>query len=740
MSKPVFNSRGSSDIFLTRDMKHRVVVVVAVCLVMGGGFFLRVSSLSNWLDHKERYFFHDQQIPLMLTVDSYYYLELARQLQEGTFSDVDERRHVPVGYKQPSTPPLLSVLLAGIGRITGASLEWVALLLPAFLGIVLAIPVYLLCYTLAIKARGGGVDDRLRQGYARVAGLAAAVLALLSPLFLWRSSVGWCDTDALNVVFPVLLTYLAVRCADAEHLKGRVVWLAGFIVTTLLFLWWWDQSHVPVFAFTAIPFGVALVFVGIRTPKKLLPFIVVGAGLLLLIGWWKGFGLLNPLNYLDNLKGMTRYIISETGASPFRPAGEAVSEQSRASLEILMRESSGGWPGFVLACCGLLVFAWLTRGYIFYLTPLIIVSILSLWGQRFLIFTAPLFGLGVGALCFLICCLIKKPVWKTVVLFLLLLLASWSAVNIVGLSDKRVPRRLPVLFEAMKEIAEKTEEDAVIWASWGHGHPLLYYGQRGVVADGIFHNAELQYVLSFPLACDDFRLAANWISFYVAHGAQGLRKANKLFGAHEQDWVKGMKALQGFLTVGVHGSRKIFRSQYHLAPGEIEENLQWLFPETQRPVYLFLDYLLLNQAWFTLGRWDLASRSGPGKMVFVPLRRVADNEEGKIEGISEIGKVSIDVNSGQLQTGGRTVSLGVLKIHDGKKVNATSYTSHSKLLAEVFLPGRIGVLADQQTANTILVKLYYEYTYNRRFFSPIDVGRPHYGIWKVSGERYRPTF
>lgn len=148
-------------------MRHRGVVIVVVCVIMGMGFLFRLSTLSNWLEHKERYFFADQQIPLMLTVDSYYYLEIARQLQEGAYSDVDKRRRVPVGYKQPATPPLLSVLLAGISRLTGVGLEWVALLLPVCLGVLLAIPVYLLSYALTMKARGKVLDERLRQGSAR---------------------------------------------------------------------------------------------------------------------------------------------------------------------------------------------------------------------------------------------------------------------------------------------------------------------------------------------------------------------------------------------------------------------------------------------------------------------------------------------------------------------------------------------------------------------------------------------
>jgi oligosaccharyl transferase STT3 subunit len=722
--------------FKKGDRLQKVFVVTALCVIVGVGLFLRVGSLSNWLDHKERYFFADQQIPLMLTVDSYYYLELARQLQEGTFKARDERRRVPVGYDQPATPPLLSVLLARISTLTGASLEWIALFIPAFLGILLAIPVYLLSCTLVMKARVAFVDERMRHASARVAGLFAALVALLSPLFSARSAVGWCDTDALNVTFPVLLAYLAIKCADSERLKEQILFSLAFAVSSLLFLWWWDQSHIPVFAFVAIPFVVALFFIGLRSSGRLLPIVSLGVGLILIVGLWKGFDLLNPFAYLDTLNGMARYISGEVGSSPFRATGAAVSEQSGSSLTLLMRESSGGLPSFVLACLGLLALTWLCRGYFLYLTPLIVVSVLSLKGQRFLIFTAPLFGIGIGTLCFLICRFLQKPVWRMLALALLLGVSCWYPMKVIEQHGKRVPRRAPILFDAMQQVNQKTEKDAVIWASWGHGHPLLFYGQRGIVADGIFHSAKLQYVLSFPLATGDFRLAANWISFYVANGPQGLSKANSLFAGGEHNWSGGMEVLQELLKEGVQKSRKLLLKKYQLSSADTEKTLEWLFPGNSRPVYLFLDYLLVNQAWFTIGRWDLESRSQPEKAIFVPVQGITVKDGDKLEGVSVLGKVTVDLKTGKVQTGKGETALGVLKVHNGKRLNSKRYKGGSPLYGEFFLPGRMGVLAGQQTVNTALVKLYYEYTYNKRFFLPIDVGKPSYSIWKVTGEKY----
>ncbi len=49
----------------------------------------------------------------------------------------------------------------------------------------------------------------------------------------------------------------------------------------------------------------------------------------------------------------------------------------------------------------------------------------------------------------------------------------------------------------------------------------------------------------------------------------------------------------------------------------------------------------------------------------------------------------------------------------------------------------MGVLADTKTADTILTRLFYEYTYNRRYFALVDMSAPftHSGRFVVSGTK-----
>ena len=714
--------------------KQKIIILLTLFAILLAGLYVRLDAFPTWQDNKNRFFFAQQQIPLMLTVDSYFYLEIAKQLQDGTFTSFEKRRQFPTGYHQAATPPLLSVLLARISSITNTRLEWVALFSPAFLAILLGIPVYLITKDMLIKAKGKFIHNDMRETAAVAAGLIAAFTALLSPMFAGRSSLGWCDTDPLNAVLPVLLAWLAFRFSSTERVRAQTGFLIAFGITTLLFLWWWDQSHIPVFALAGIPFVIAAFVVARHSPKKIVPVLLLAITMLLLVGFWKGFSILNPIKYLDTMLGMLDYITSDTELSPFRAGGASVSEQAATPFSVLVSESCGGLPGFFIGCGGLVAFLLLTRFNVLFLAPLLVVAILSVNGQRFLVFTAPFFGIGIGTVAFLLFQYIHKITWRIPGTVLLIAITCWGAVNMNFENNKRVPRRLPVLFDAMQTVEKKTEQDAVIWASWGHGHPLLHYGQRAILADGMFHSSLLQYVINFAWAADNFRLSANWMCFYVQHGTGGLHEANALFGENNNDWAKGMAELQQLLAAGIEKSRNMLQARGDI--DDVEKQLKWLFPSNSRPIYMFLDYLLPTQAWYVLGRWNLATRTAPRAVNFSPLRGITMQDDRIVTGYMGRNNVTIDTGDGKVTAGSRTTILSKITLNTGQENKSRRYNSSTGMEGIFFLPARKGLLADRKIMDTVLVKLYYEYTYNKQFFKPVAVQNPYFSVWEVFGERY----
>ena len=130
---------------LAGKKQFTVVLLIAIAI---SGFYIRFDNLNHWLDNKSQYF-TSTGLPVALGVDSYYYLDIAEDLLKGKISKFDDQRHYPSGSTKPNAVPLLSVLIALIAFVSSKPLEWVAVLLPPFLGILLAIPAYCLGYTLA---------------------------------------------------------------------------------------------------------------------------------------------------------------------------------------------------------------------------------------------------------------------------------------------------------------------------------------------------------------------------------------------------------------------------------------------------------------------------------------------------------------------------------------------------------------------------------------------------------------
>ena len=720
-----------------RLLDKRWVATVALIVVMLAGFYIRFDSISHWLNNRDRYFFDHQQVPLMLTVDAYYYLDIAKAVQDGTYDDFDDRRLVPDGYHRSPTPPLLSVLTALLSKIFHVSLEWVAIILPPLLGMLLAIPAYLLGYGLTIRARASFIPPQNSVSSARVAGLVTALFALISPFLVERNSIGWFDTDMLNVSFSALFAWLAMELADSESRTRTISCMIGYGLSLLIFLWWWDQSIVPVFGLAGVPLLIAAFFLCRRSPRHLIPVAVAAVGLVLAVGLWKGFGVLNPIRYWQSLSSTLGYITSDTGVSVFRAAGAAVSEQATAPLGVVVIKACGGWLSCILALAGLMALAWVSRRYFLFLAAIVLVALLSFRGQRFLIFWAPLFGLGIGTLAFIFWGRIQKIGWRSAVTAALIIAAAWAPMQQIHFSDSRTPRRKPVLFDAMKIIGDKAEKDAVVWASWGHGHPLVYYTQKGVVGDGIFHSADIQYVINVPLASSSYRLAANWISFYVAHGREGLGKANSLFGGSVDAWAKGIPALQQLLGIGVEDARSLLKDKYDFSAQQTDDVLTFLFPGSSRPVYLFLDYLLLRQPWFLLGRWDVVNRSGPSGYTYTTVSGLINGKAGTMTGRIGNVRVAIDVRKGLLRSGKKSVLLREIRFYDGKKLRVKKFPKNKgRLVLDVMYPVRMGVLADMDTVDTLLSRLFFEMRTNKRFFKPIAMQQPYYSIWKVIGEKY----
>ena len=88
--------------------------------------------------------------PVLLNLDGYHYLRLARDLARGVYEGADTLRTAPEPASRPNPPPLLSVLAATAAEATGLSLIRAAAMLPVVLSLTVAGPLLLLCRQLGL--------------------------------------------------------------------------------------------------------------------------------------------------------------------------------------------------------------------------------------------------------------------------------------------------------------------------------------------------------------------------------------------------------------------------------------------------------------------------------------------------------------------------------------------------------------------------------------------------------------
>jgi asparagine N-glycosylation enzyme membrane subunit Stt3 len=711
-----------------------VFFLVAICLV---GFYLRFDNLYTWLENKSL-FFTSSGLPITLGTDPYYYLDIADDLLAGEIKTFDEMRNFPAGGSRPSAAPLLAVLLAATSFLTGQALEWVAVLIPPFLGVLLAIPVYFLVIALTMNAViPGGQGRMVSSTEAKFTGGLAALFALLSPPLVVRSSIGWCDTDVLNVTFTVLCLLLAVRFYSANSRRTALKYFWAWFTSFLGFAWWWDTALGPVVFLGGGPMLLALLLLARdRFTKKQLYYAGPAFLLLLIFFAWQGEGLLK-------IQNLYSYVFGSEVSTVF-PAFESLVDEQQNRDFMRIAASIGGNPYLYLgAIAGLALLFWLTGRKFLLLIPLLVVNILALQGMRFMIFAAPLLGLGLASLFLAIMLPLRRMKgFRFAVVLVLVLIAARPPVALSQSYNGGRPVLLPGVYDGMKAVAGSTPENSVIWSSWGHGHPLVYYAGRRTIADGMFHSVSLDYVSKFALAANNFRLAANWIQFYAAHGQPGLHTAFQTLTGDKQNWADGVPGLKKLFTIGVSGSRRILGDDYGLAPREAEKFLAFLFPLDSPPVYLFLDYKLFSEGWYNLGRWNLARKTGPANYTLIPLEFYTAGRFA-VQGTSPSGMFSADLGNGIFRQGGQLKKLAQITIDDGEVVNRQSYQERGRfhflyLSSNKDNGAMSGLVADYQVKNTVLVKLFYEKETNP-FFVDQDLSQlPLYMFCRVNGEKYSP--
>lgn len=690
-----------------------LIKLLSIFLIIVVGLVLRLNPLADWAEHPELALYEGE--PVLTTFDGYYYLGLARDLLEGGYSEVNTNRAIPDYPLRPQPAPLMSVVAASISGITGWSLNWVAALLPAMLGILLALPVY------AIGRFYGGA----------FMGLSAALLVLVSPYYVNRSSVGWFDTDILLVTFLMTLTYCFLQFAVKQTLS-RYFYLAAGLVTYLLMMWWWDQTPHVTTILALTPLVLATLF--FYRPQQSLEWlwfaVIVGACLAVVLYWQ---GLEFPVDMVRSAVGNLSYI-SKVEGSLFPNPGVSVGEQVQYPLFVVMKMTTGHPVILLLAAAG---FLWLLvqkpKESVFLAVP-VGLSILALaFASRFLIYIAPVVALGIAYLATQVWRMGRNSIALTFAAPALVFAALIPGYQQV-MKIERFPQISPSLVDGMVAAKNLTPENAVVWAWWDHGYPMAYWSRRGTITDGQFHGGERSVYNALPLVTSSPRLSANFMQFFVARGISGIRAFSEAVGGTR---AKSDELMLRVLFNGPQKGGELLQSAMASFVDQSKTVNEWLaffYPEDARPVYLYIDWRLTQTAywWFWLGSWDIEQQDGIHPFYQVALG--VTSQQGMLKNSQGL---EVNLDNGTVQLNNAIIPMRSFNNLENNEEGIQHFqpTKGEGAVVDYVASKNMLVIAEPVIAHSVFNRLFTGKLDGNPYLETIKDQMPAYRLIKIQGDR-----
>ena len=681
---------------------HWILLALAIILAL----WIRLDDLIAWNRLPQKAFHADR--PLLTTFDGYYYLSLARDLQNDTYASLDPLRGVPDTGQPRRFPPLISLMAAGLSTLTTIGLDWISVLLPPLLGVLLAVPLYLF--------------GRLYGG--RVMALVATFTGICSSYYVYRSNLGWFDTDCMNATFAFMIAYLFIQFG-LQTGPRRFGYLAGGGLCTLLFLLWWDQIFSTVVVISLSPLIIAAALFYRPRGKEL--WIAAGLTLLVLGGLLVGYG---PQLYVAPFKkafGVLGYI-SKAQTGDFPNIGVSVFEQKRLVFNDLVQKSTGNLFIFIFGAAGLGWLFWRRRRQAAALGLLFLMGCFSfLFARRFLIFLNPFIAIGLGYMTQQLWNLRRRwPVLRTAVPMLALLVCFGVVKSSLG--KVYWPKEIPPIADGIERLASITPADAVVWAWWDHGYPIVYWGQRATINDGSLHSGLRTVCNAIPLASHSQRYAAGFMHFYVGRGTTGMTSLFDALGSPS----KAMALIEDVLTIGPQGADAL------ISKAGLEPLKQWhdfFFPLQHRELYLFLDLRLARTTywWHWFGTWDAGSRSG--RHANFKLIRNLHREGNHISGPD----IDVNLDNGVATYKQKSYRLSQYAGREGAGWTHNAIKTSDGVAFAFRQDDGVGALMEPSFARTLFSQLFVWPDAPSAYFSLVAESYPYYQIWKVadSGIVYR---
>ncbi len=718
---------------------NKLIIGIFAVLAISAGFFLRVDAMLLWERNPELFFSGNE--PLLTSMDGYYYLNTAKEILNGTYSPVDTQRGIPDNVERSSIPSLMPLILATVTRISGLSLNWIAIFTPVALGLILGIPLYLF--------------GKHWGGY--VMALTSLAAGLLFHHYIIRTNLGRLDTDCLNVTLAISCSYLFMRFGN-NTTNTRYIFLAAGFLFSFLFLWWWDMAFGPVALLSLTPLLIALLF-HYRPQKKEGLFVIAALAVTILFFILTNWEMVSRI--FSSAYEHLSYIIKHEGGL-FPNIGKSITEQEKLTFSEIYRTSTLNLPIFICSLFGFCFLIFKKKAESFYLLPILFVGLLSvLYAKRFAIFLTPILALGLGFLFNEIYNRVTRKAIPTICYLLFFLYLTHTGFFTKNIQASSYPS--PAI-DGMRKVKDTTPENSAIWSWWDGGHALIYWSERGTISDGYIHGGEVTYWNALPLTTDNFQLSANFMQFYAKRGKKGIFRFQKAANLSLHDCIK---TIQAILERSPKQAQAIINKLEFKNSGDKKNSTNWLeffYPTDPTPVYLFLDSRLIKVLrWiYWNGTWDIPTRTGiktlptfsfhnlalkqnnqPASTAFsIDYQKGTFSAKSVFPGPVQLSQIVLTGSTTTKRIDYNTYPRGKILTHLdehslAEKVFKTDlFTGKGQYVLELLSDHNQVVLHDQKKADIVINRLFRrKEDYNPKYFQPVDLALPHYQIWKVKGDQ-----
>ncbi|RLA83393.1 MAG: hypothetical protein DRG31_06210 [Deltaproteobacteria bacterium] len=475
-------------------------------------FFVRLKQ-AEIVFEKPRLYLWGEGVPVLSTLDGYYWLRLAEMIREGAYRPgaPDPLRNAPDNQfgedekkvRLPSPPPLLSVLLALTAWISGEPVDRAFLSFPLipFLAGLLAFPLFF-------------IGKRL---WGELAGLGMALGGLFCLEYMVRTDVLRLDTDALNPFFLFLIAYLLLGLLkDFGYRK-----LIALTVTVHLFQWWYSHPGLilPLLGFYGL--GLLISGRGLKETARRTALVVLFCNPWIL---YEGFCNLWAMVAKYMFPGLMK---EELSLIPPEVFSRSVSELKALGMwKVFGLTLTHPLLGY-LSLGGLVLFFMRDRRCVI-LLPLLCLGMMSFWGpRRFMIYLGPFMGLGIGALLQLAEDILEGKLKGKLLLSMRMFLICLLFGSVVAPSKfdvKPVPQIGAPLAEAMGRMRVELSEEAFIWSWWDYGYPVSQIARKAVYLDGGCWRNSKALLVARSFVAKDFQTAYNLINGTTELGKKGIKE------------------------------------------------------------------------------------------------------------------------------------------------------------------------------------------------------------------------